>query len=131
MPPIFVLGPDGEPLGFEILLNGKSGEAVASSYKRTLEKLGIEVTIRIVEAAQYQQRLQTYDYDMIMQFYPSSLSPGAEQIGRWGSASADADGTYNFAGVADKAVDAMIDALLNAAGRDGVYVLDIVRPTAP
>ncbi|MEZ5811333.1 MAG: extracellular solute-binding protein [Rhizobiaceae bacterium] len=112
-----LVGPDGEPLGFEILLNGKSGEAVASSYKRTLEKLGIEVTIRIVEAAQYQQRLQTYDYDMIMQFYPSSLSPGAEQIGRWGSASADADGTYNFAGVADKAVDAMIDALLNARNR--------------
>ncbi len=112
-----LLGPDGEQLSFEILLNGKGGEAVASSYQRTLEKIGIAVTIRIVEAAQYQQRLQTYDYDMIVQFYFSSLSPGAEQVGRWGSASASADGTYNFAGAADPAVDAMIDALVNARDR--------------
>ncbi len=113
-----LIGPDGQPLSFEILLNGKSGEAVASSFQRTLEKIGIEVSIRVVEAAQYQQRLQTYDYDMIMQFYFSSLSPGAEQIGRWGSASAESEGTYNFAGVASKAVDAMIDALLKARDRD-------------
>lgn len=112
-----LIAPDGQQLAFEILLNGKSGEAVASSYLRTLEKIGVAVTIRVVEAAQYQQRLQTYDYDMIMQFYYSSLSPGAEQIGRWGSASANAEGTYNFAGVANEAVDAMIDALLNARDR--------------
>ncbi len=112
-----LVGPGGQPLAFEILLNGKSGEALASSYQRTLEKVGIDVSIRVVEAAQYQQRLQTYDYDMIMQFYYSSLSPGAEQIGRWGSASAGAEGTYNFAGVADKAVDAMINALLNERDR--------------
>ena len=109
--------PDGGPVSFEILLNGNGGEAVASAYRRTLEKIGIEATIRIVEAAQYQQRLQTYDYDMIMQFYYSSLSPGAEQIGRWGSDSAAPEGTYNFAGVANAAVDAMIDALLNARDR--------------
>lgn len=113
-----LVGPDGNPLTFEILLNGKSGEAVASSYQRTLEKIGIDVSIRVVEAAQYQQRLQTYDFDMIMQFYYSSLSPGAEQIGRWGSDSANSEGTYNFAGVASKAVDAMIDALLNARDRE-------------
>jgi peptide/nickel transport system substrate-binding protein len=109
-----LIGPDGRPLAFEILLNGKSGEAVAAAWQRTLEKLGIGVTIRIVEAAQYQQRLQTYDYDVIMQFYYSSLSPGAEQIGRWGTQSSRAEGTYNFAGVADPAVDAAIDALLRA-----------------
>ena len=112
-----LIGPDGNALTFEILLNGKSGEAVASSFQRTLEKIGINITIRVVEAAQYQQRLQTYDYDMIMQFYYSSLSPGAEQIGRWGSDAADKQGTYNFAGVANEAIDAMIDALLNARDR--------------
>lgn len=112
-----MIGPDGKQLAFEILLNGKSGEALASSYQRTLEKIGIDVNIRVVEAAQYQQRLQTYDFDMIMQFYYSSLSPGAEQIGRWGSDSAGADGTYNFAGVTNEAVDAMIDALVNARDR--------------
>lgn len=113
-----MIGPDNTPLTFEILLNGKSGETVAAAWQRTLQKVGVDVTIRIVEAAQYQQRLQTYDFDVIMQFYYSSLSPGAEQIGRWGSQSAGAEGTYNFAGVADPAVDAMIDALLHARTRE-------------
>ena len=109
-----MVGPDGRPLSFQILLNGTAGEAVASTWQRTLAKLGIVVDIRSVDSAQYLQRQQTYDYDVILQSYYSSLSPGAEQIGRWGSASRDLDGTYNFAGVAEPAVDAMIDALLNA-----------------
>lgn len=113
-----MIGPDGTPLTFEILLNGKSGEAVASSFARTLEKIGIRATIHIVESAQYQQRLQTYDYDVIMQFYYASLSPGGEQIGRWGSQAAQVPGTYNFAGVADPAVDAGIDAVLNARSQE-------------
>ena len=53
-----------------------------------------------------------------MQSYYSSLSPGAEQIGRWGSRTRDLDGTYNFAGVGDPAVDAMIQALLSATSRE-------------
>src|SRR5690606_21564441 len=69
-----MLAPDGTPLTLEILLNGNSGEAVASSYARTLARLGIEARIRVVEAAQYQQRLQTYDYDVILQSFYSSLS---------------------------------------------------------
>ena len=109
-----MIGPDGAPLSFEILLNGPASEAVASAYKNTLAKVGIEASIRIVESAQYQQRLQTYDYDMILQFYFSSLSPGGEQVGRWGSQSSSLPGTYNFAGVSDPAVDAAIDAMLRA-----------------
>ncbi len=107
-------GPEGKPLSFEILLRGKGGEALATAWQRTLGNLGIDVTIRSVDDAQYQQRLQTYDFDVILQFYYSSLSPGAEQIGRWGSGSRDLEGTYNFAGVADKAVDDAIQNLLNA-----------------
>ncbi|MAW86592.1 MAG: ABC transporter substrate-binding protein [Phyllobacteriaceae bacterium] len=110
--------PDGQPVQFEILLKGKSGEALASAWQRTLAALGIRVELRSVDDAQYQQRLQTYDYDVMMQFYYSSLSPGAEQIGRWGSAARDLEGTYNFAGVANPAVDAMIDALLKARDKD-------------
>ncbi len=55
---------------------------------------------------------------MILQSYTSSLSPGAEQIGRWGSESAEAEGSFNLAGVADPAVDAMIDAMLNARDKE-------------
>ncbi|MCB1424864.1 MAG: ABC transporter substrate-binding protein, partial [Notoacmeibacter sp.] len=87
-----MLTPDGQPVRFEILLKGKSGEALAAAWQRTLAALGIAVELRSVDDAQYQQRLQTYDYDVMMQFYYSSLSPGAEQIGRWGSAARDLEG---------------------------------------
>ncbi|PHP65875.1 ABC transporter substrate-binding protein [Zhengella mangrovi] len=113
-----LLTPEGKPVRFEILLRGKSGDALASAWRRTLGMLGIEAELRSVDDAQYQQRLQTYDYDVMMQFYYSSLSPGAEQIGRWGSASRDLQGTYNFAGVANPAIDAMIDAFLKARDED-------------
>ncbi len=111
-------GPDGTPLSIEILLNASSGEQLAMAWQRTLEKIGIEVTLRPVDSAQYQQRLQTYDYDVMLQFYFSSLSPGAEQIGRWGTASRDAEGTYNFAGVADPDVDAAISNLQKVRTHD-------------
>lgn len=111
-------GPEGRPLAFEILLNGKSGEAISVAWQRTLEKLGIQVTIRSVDSAQYLQRQQTYDFDVMLQSYTASLSPGGEQFGRWGSAARDVNGTYNFAGVADPAVDAMLDALVKARSRE-------------
>jgi peptide/nickel transport system substrate-binding protein len=109
-----LVGPDGKPLAFEIMLNGKGGEAVAAAWQRTLGKLGIKVSLRPVDSAQYLQRQRTYDFDAMLMTYTSSLSPGTEQAFRWGSASKDADGTYNFAGVADPAIDAMIDHLLTA-----------------
>lgn len=111
-------GPNGNPLTIEILLNASGGEQLAIAFQRTLQNVGIDVTLRSVDSAQYQQRLQTYDYDMMLQFYYSSLSPGAEQIGRWGSASRDLEGTYNFAGVADPAVDKAIDNLLRVRTKE-------------
>jgi peptide/nickel transport system substrate-binding protein len=107
-----MVGPDGKPLAFEIMLNGKGGEEVATTWQRTLGKLGIKVALRSVDSAQYLQRQRTYDFDAMLMTYTSSLSPGTEQAFRWGSASKYADGTYNFAGVADPAIDAMIDHLL-------------------
>lgn len=109
---------NGRPVTFEIMLNGPSGQALAMAWARTLERLGIHASVRIVDSAQYLQRQRTYDFDAMLMRYTSSLSPGAEQIGRWGSVTRDLDGTYNFAGVADPAVDAMIDALLAARTRE-------------
>src|SRR5690606_27341737 len=59
-----------------------------------------------------------YDFDVIVFNYPSSLSPGAEQAGRWGSAFRDQPGTFNYAGVADPAIDGMIEAILAARDRE-------------
>jgi peptide/nickel transport system substrate-binding protein len=109
---------DGVPFSFEILTRSSRQEKLALAYRRNLEGLGIEVIIRNVDDSQYQRRVQEYDYDMVMQAYSASLSPGIEQIWRWGSRSRDVPGTFNFAGVASPAIDAMIDHLLQARTRD-------------
>ncbi|WP_425349376.1 extracellular solute-binding protein [Falsochrobactrum shanghaiense] len=112
------LDPSGQPFQFEIMTRSAEEEKIALSYKRNLARLGIKVDIRTADDAQYQQRLQTFDYDMILGALSGSLSPGNEQWMRWGSASRDAQGSFNYAGVADPAVDAMIDAMLEARSRD-------------
>ena len=113
-----LVGPDGAPVTFEIMLNGKSGEAVAVSWQRTLARIGIAATIRSVDSAQFLQRQRVYDFDTMLMNYTSSLSPGVEQAFRWGSKSAGQDGTYNFAGVSEPAVDAMIERLVGARDRE-------------
>ncbi|WP_394689559.1 extracellular solute-binding protein [Hoeflea sp.] len=108
----------GKPFAFGLMTQNEGQEKLAVAYQRSLKALGIDMSIRTVDDAQYQQRSQTFDYDMIMKSFPSSLSPGAEQINRWGSASRDNQGSFNFAGAASPAIDAAIDALLNARTAD-------------
>jgi peptide/nickel transport system substrate-binding protein len=105
---------NGRQLSFEVMTQNEGQEKLALAYQRTLTSLGIAMRIRTVDDAQYQQRSLAYDYDMIVKSYPSTLSPGAEQNWRWHSSSRDPQGTFNFAGAADPAIDAMIDAMLNA-----------------
>lgn len=102
----------GKPLRFEIMAHNSAQEALLLSYVRSLRPLGIEARVRIVDSAQYQERISSFDYDMIQVTWPSSLSPGNEQLFRWSSATADAKGSFNFAGVKDPAIDAMIAAML-------------------
>ncbi len=109
-----LVGPDGKPLFFEIMTKGESEERLAIAYKRSLEVLGITVELRGVDDAQYQRRVQEFDYDMILASYSTSLSPGAEQEGRWLSSSRDNPGSFNYAGAADPAIDAMVRAVLSA-----------------
>ncbi|WP_197673718.1 extracellular solute-binding protein [Stappia sp. ES.058] len=116
---------DGTPLAFEILVATKDQERLALAYQRALKAIGVEAAIRSVDGAQYQRRRQTFDFDMVLNNWPVSLSPGNEQRYRWGSAAADQDGSFNYAGVRDPAADAMIDAML--AARDGESFTAAVR----
>ncbi|GAB4354727.1 MAG: extracellular solute-binding protein [Oricola sp.] len=109
---------DGRQLAFEIMTSNQGEEKMALAYKRTAEALGIAVSVRTVDDAQFQKRRQTYDYDMTAGTLSASLSPGAEQIWRWDSRSRDVEGSFNYAGAADPAIDAMIQALLNARDRE-------------
>ena len=109
---------DGRPLAFEVVLNGRNGEEIAAAFQRTLARLGITMGIRSVDTAQYQRRLSAFDFDAVIHFYPASLSPGVEQIGRWGSSAKDREGTMNYSGASSPAIDAMIDAMLDADARE-------------
>ena len=108
----------GGQLEFEILASSTSQEGLLLSFARDVERLGIKVKLRVVDGAQYQQRLTSYDYDMIQNTWTSSLSPGNEQLFRWSTQSAKVQGTYNFAGVENPAADAMIQAMLAAKTED-------------
>ncbi|MDR6899959.1 extracellular solute-binding protein [Rhizobium miluonense] len=119
---------NGRQLSFEILTQNADQERMAIPYRRSLELLGIAVTIRTVDDSQYQLRTINYDYDMIIKSYPSSLSPGIEQVGRWSSSAAKTEGSLNFVGVADPDVDTLISHFLMARSaedfRDAVRSFD-------
>jgi len=104
----------GAPLAFEIMSQNAGQEKIALAYQRFLAPLGIKASVRTVDDSQYQQRSQSFDYDVIIKSFPSTLSPGVEQVGRWTSQSRDRQGSDNFAGVADKDVDRMVENILQA-----------------
>lgn len=109
-----MLDAKGTALSFEIMTQNEGQEKLALAYQRFLAALGISVSVRTVDDSQYQQRSQSFDYDVIVKSFPSSLSPGIEQVGRWTSAARERQGSDNFAGVADKDVDTLINNILQA-----------------
>ncbi len=108
----------GTQLAVELLSDQPAYERVNLFYKPGLERMGIEVTIRTVDDAQYENRLRDRDFDIIIQSWPESLSPGNEQRDFWGSAAADRPGSGNFVGIKNPAVDALIDRVIFAKSRD-------------
>lgn len=111
---------DGRPAAFEILLVNPRRERLALSLKRNLKRLGIAVTIRTVDSAQYQFRLDDYDFDMIIHRWDESLSPGSEQAFYWGSKAANEEGTRNYPGIESPAADVMIRRITEARTRQGL-----------
>jgi peptide/nickel transport system substrate-binding protein len=107
----------GRPFAFEIMVTTKEQERIALAFAANLRRAGIEPTIRMVDAVQYEQRRISFDFDMIQNRWDESLSPGNEQAFYWGSAAADEQGSRNYMGVRSPAVDAMIAAMLSAQSR--------------
>jgi len=105
------------PLTFEILVTTRDQERIALAYTRDLKRAGIEATVRAVDAVQFEQRRLGFDFDMIHNRWDQSLSPGNEQWFYWGSEAADHQGTRNYMGAKDPAIDATIAALLEARER--------------
>lgn len=113
-----VHGVSGRPLRFEILLSDSGDERVVLSFIDRLRRLGVEAHVRTVDSAQYAERTDTYDFDMLLHQWRVTLSPGAEQHFYWSSTSAELPGTRNYPGVRDPVVDALIVRLTDARDRD-------------
>ncbi len=108
----------GEPLTIELLGNNPLFERVFLFYKPSLERLGITVSVRTVDEAQYVNRLRTWDFDIITYVWGESLLPGNEQRGYWGSRAADQPGSENVIGIKNPAVDAMIEKIIFAKNHE-------------
>lgn len=107
----------GTQLSFEILLNGPTIEPVAANLVANLALIGVEAKVRSVDSPQYINRVRSYDYDVIYTGWSQSFSPGNEQRYFFGSESVDKEGAQNYAGIADKGVDALIEQLIAAKDR--------------
>jgi microcin C transport system substrate-binding protein len=107
----------GEPMQFEILLNDPTWERIALPFAKNLERLGIGARVRTVDAAQAQKREDEFDFDMTVELWRQSLSPGNEQKDFWGSEAAGLRGSRNTAGIKDPVVDRLIDLVIAAPDR--------------
>jgi microcin C transport system substrate-binding protein len=107
----------GEPFTVEFLASDPASERFILFYKPSLDRLGLTVSVRTVDDAQYENRVRQWDFDVITSSWGESLSPGNEQRGFWGSQAADQPGSRNLIGIKNPAVDAMIERVIFAKSR--------------
>lgn len=110
----------GQPMAFEILLNDPLFERISQPMVQNLERLGIKASIRTVDSAQYESRTDHYDFDVVVESFGQSLSPGNEQRDFWGSKSADTPGGRNRIGIKDPVIDELIDLVISAPDRQSL-----------
>lgn len=108
----------GKKLKFEIIENQPTFERWIAPMIANLKKIGIEASFRTIDTAQYQNRILEHDYDMTVQVFGQSLSPGNEQVEYWHSTKADQAGSRNWAGIKDPVVDALVDKIVHAESRE-------------
>jgi len=107
----------GEPMVLEYLDSNEAGARVVTPWARNLEKLGVTLRFRPVDFALYQQRLRTFDFDVISIAFQGTHNPGAEYADLFGSQAARTEDSGNLAGVSSPAVDALINRMVNARSR--------------
>ena len=113
----------GDPFEFEILLVSPAFERIVLPFIDNLEKLGINASLRTIDSSQYQKRIETFDFDMVVFTFSQSLSPGNEQRNFWGSDAADTNGSRNVIGVKNDVVDSLIEKLINAKDREDLITI--------
>ena len=107
----------GEPFEVEFLLVSPAFERIVLPFVRNLKRIGIRASVRTIDSAQYERRVKSFDFDIIVAGWGQSLSPGNEQRNYWGSAAAARPGSRNYAGIKDPAVDWLIEQVIFAKSR--------------
>jgi microcin C transport system substrate-binding protein len=110
----------GEPMEFEILTQSQEFERILLPFAKNLERLGIRAKVRLVDPSQYEERLRRFDYEITTLTFSESLSPGNEQRNYWSSRAAKTDGSSNYLGVSDKAIDELVELVIAAPDRDSL-----------
>lgn len=114
---------NGQPMTIEFLLRSASFERIVNPYIQNLERLGIAAASRTVDGAQYQSRLNDFDFDIASRRYAFTLTPGASLRSIFGSQFANVPGSFNLAGIAVPAIDALIEQAAQASSRDELYII--------
>ena len=107
----------GKVMALEFLLVNQGFARIVAPIQRAMERLGIEVDVRVVDTSQYINRIRKFDFDIIVGSWGQSLSPGNEQRDFWGSVAADRPGSRNYIGLKDLAIDKLIDHIIFAGSR--------------
>lgn len=107
----------GQPLRFEIITASPTFERIYLPYISNLKRIGVAVELRLIDPVQYQKRFEKFDFDMTTGGWGQSESPGNEQRSNWSSAAADTEGSNNTIGIKDKAIDELVDLIINAPDR--------------
>lgn len=113
-----LLNSAGQPLRFELMLVNPNLERILQPYVENLASIGIDARLRTVDRAQYKQRLDQFDYDMILMTLNQTLSPGLEQWQYFHSSQVSVKGSKNYAGINNPIVDHLLEQLLAAQSRD-------------
>jgi len=108
---------DGEIFKIEFIIISPTWERVVAPYVKNLVLLGIDATIRRIDPAQFEERIKTFDFDVVTQRYVIDNTPGAELRNYWSSDAAETQGSRNLSGISSPAIDAMIEAVIGANSR--------------
>lgn len=109
---------DGQKLEFEIVDGSPVFERWVLPFTQNLKRLGVNATFRAIDSAQYQNRMNSFDFDMTISVFGQSDSPGNEQRDFWGSEKASIKGSRNYIGVNDPVIDQIIEELIQAKSRE-------------
>jgi microcin C transport system substrate-binding protein len=113
---------DGKPFEFEFVLDDPALERIALPFAQNLDRIGVKATVRVVDSAQYQARMEDFDFDMTSEIWGQSNSPGNEQREFWGTQAAGSQGSRNTIGIKNPAVDKLIDEIVTAQTRHDLVV---------